>query len=74
MGNNKIITKNKIKSKIAEIIDKYFYLGICKEAKDEIDYLKFYFIKFDYSILDEKLKKYVRIKKIISKIKCSIIF
>lgn len=57
MGKNKIITKNKIKSKIAEIIDKYFYLGICKEVKDEIDYLKFYFIKFDYSILNEKLKK-----------------
>ena len=63
MGKNKIITKNKINSKIAEIIDKYFYLGICKEVKDEIDYLKFYFIKFDYSILNEKLKKICEDKK-----------
>lgn len=63
MGKNKIIAKNNVNAKIAEIIDKYFYLGICKEVKDEIDYLKFYFIKFDYSILNENLKKICEDKK-----------
>ena len=63
MGKNEIVAKNLNNIKIAKIIDKYFYIGICKEARDEIDYLKFYFNKFDYSILDEKIKKVCEKKK-----------
>ena len=41
------MSKNEIYIQISEIIDKYFYIGICKEVKDEIDYIKFYLNKFD---------------------------
>lgn len=63
IGKNRISTQDEVNMKIAEIIDKYFYIGICKEVRDEIDYMKYYFTKFDYSVLDDDLQKICEKKK-----------
>jgi hypothetical protein len=63
MGNNIIHTKKEENLKFAQLIDKYFYIGICKEATDELEYIKQFFINFDSSILVNNLKIIVEQKK-----------
>ena len=63
IGKNKILATNEGDKKIADIFEKYIYIGICKEVVDEIDYIKYYFNKFDSNILCKDLKKIVENKQ-----------
>ena len=62
-GINNIITKNEQYIKIAKVINKHISIQICKEVKDEVNFLRKYFIDFNEEILIGENKKFFISKK-----------
>ena len=62
-GINNIITKNEQYIKIAKVINKNISIQICKEVKDDVNFLRKYFIDFNEEILIGENKKFFISKK-----------